>query len=140
MTAHERSRLVQRDEPHSGRDVEHPRKTERGGGAPSFGSLKEVSMNILRLTSAAAIAAASLGIAGAASAGPAVNLSAGTQDVATQSDAVKPVYHYSYGYRPYYYGYYPRYYYRPYRYYQPYYYYGTPYYYGPSFNFGIQIR
>jgi hypothetical protein len=94
-------------------------------------------MNILRLTSAAAIAAASLGIAGAASAGPAVNLSAGTQDVATQSDAVKPVYHYGYGYSPYY-GYYaPRYYY-PRRYYQPYYY--SPYYYSPGFNFGIQIR
>ena len=96
-------------------------------------------MNILRLTSAAAIAAASLGIAGVATAGPAVNLSAGTQDVATHSDAVKPVYHYGYGYSPYY-GYYaPRYYYPRYRYYQPYYY-GNPYYYGPSFNFGIQVH
>jgi hypothetical protein len=93
-------------------------------------------MNILRLTSAAAIAAASLGIAGVASAGPAVNLSAGAQDVATHSDAVKPVYHYGHGYyAPYYYA--PRYYY-PRRYYQPYYY--NPYYYGPGFNFGIQIR
>ena len=99
-------------------------------------------MNILRLTGAAAIAAASLGLAGAATAGPAVNVSAGTQDVAAQSDkgAVTPVYHgypYRYGYSPYYYA--PRYYYPRYRYYQPYYY-GNPYYYGPSFNFGIQIR
>ena len=95
-------------------------------------------MNILRLTSAAAIAAASLGIAGAAYAGPAVNLSAGTPDVATKSDAVTPVYHYGYGYYPYY-GYYtPRYYYPRRYYYQPYYY--NPYYYRPGFNFGIQIR
>lgn len=95
-------------------------------------------MNILRLTSAAAIAAASLGIGAAAYAGPALNLSTGQQDQATQSDAVQPVYHYGYGYYPYYRPYYyTPYYYRP--YYRPYYY-GYPYYYGPRFNFGLSIR
>jgi hypothetical protein len=93
-------------------------------------------MNILRLTSAAAIAAASLGIAGAAYAGPAVNLSTGSQDTATKTDAVTPVYHYGHGYYP---GYYYRPYYAPRYYYRPYGYYGYPYY-SPGFNFGIQIR
>jgi hypothetical protein len=97
-------------------------------------------MNILRLTSAAAIAAASLGIGGAAYAGPALNLSTGQQDTATTTDAVQPVYHYGYGYYPYY-GYRP--YYRP--YYQPYYYrpYYRPYYYSYPYyrpSFGIYIR
>jgi hypothetical protein len=98
-------------------------------------------MTILKLTSAALLAAG-LGFAGAAHAAPAANLS-GDQQATQRSDegAVTPVYHrYHYGY----YGYNP-YYYPRYRYYRPYYgYYGYPYGYGyygsPSFNFGIHIR
>jgi hypothetical protein len=96
-------------------------------------------MSILRLTSAAVLAAASLGLAGTAGAAPA-NLAV-DQPAAQRTDdgAVTPVWHrgyYHYYYGPYY-GYYPRYYYYPY-YGYPYYYY--PYYYGPSFNLGIRVR
>jgi len=94
-------------------------------------------MSILRLTTAAVLAAASLGIAGAAGAAPA-NLAV-DQSATQRSDdsAVTPVWHrgyYHYGY--YGYGYYPRYYYAP-RYYG-YYPYGYYPYYSPGI--GIYIR
>ncbi len=96
-------------------------------------------MNVLRLTSAALIAAAGFGLAGAANAAPASNLSADPQATQRDDSAVTPVWHrYHYGYYDYYY--YPRYHYYPRYYYRPYHYYGYPYYYGPTFNFGFTIR
>ena len=92
-------------------------------------------MKVLRLTSAAVIAAAVLGLTGVAGAAPA-NLP-GEQQATPRSDtsAVTPVWHRGYYHYYGYYGYYapPRYYYYP----PPYYGY-YPYYYGPSI--GIQIR
>lgn len=96
-------------------------------------------MSMTRLVSAAVIAAAGFGIAGAAGAAPALNLSGGDEQAARRDDgsAVTPVWHrYHYGY----YSYSP-YYYSPYYYYPRYYgYYSYPYYYGPSVGFGFTIR
>src|SRR5262245_30794092 len=124
--------------------ISNAESTERAEALSLFFTVEqEVPMTILRLASAAVIAAAGLGLAGAAQAAPAANLAEPQTAQRDNVSAATPVHYYGY------YGYYPGYYYRPYNYYPRYYYprynyspyyYGYPYYYGPSFNFGIRIR